>query len=604
MKSRRKHYTFNADMGPVPFDYTLLSELYIHHDGDDVLHFGGFDNADAELNGEATTLARRKSPTADVGGADGTQNVCFNGTFIQMQADVDDAFELENTKARLEVSAKPTQLPTQKARRIKSKLVNVEDTGEHIWFVVQPESHVVPYARQFRNMEKLLHYIEESGFKFPGEAGAAVPPDPNVSSPKRQSPQGRPFPPSGGSPFDLPDSYSTLPTTKWIDVQKPAGDTLAADLVTAVLSRFPVHQHVVDHCIYIQEQDRVDTTHLYEAEPYLFFTLTCTPITKEDGDEAAGQGGGLPHPAVHHNINTTKSIMELRFDAVREGRSRSSVVQPVGVAVVAFYDWIITIHEEPFAEMDDLLRMIEVRCSPPDLRRVRKWHPSEPIYGTPSQRYTTPFVFTSLLQITVGHHLDTISLTEAVDDLWDTVFVVQSKEKDQKKVLRHITEVRRCFGECSIEATRRENIVTSLMQPQLAGHFLLTDTSCQEQFTLIQQHLRRIQHELNECRDSVAVSNWYYNVAHQWYLLTQGNRALRMLVLLTEITNIMYPILIVQTLYAMNMLIPFDSEGDSPNTSLAPFCVLAALIVLYMAWGGRAFFRICNRKHFKTKLLA
>ena len=78
--------------------------------------------------------------------------------------------------------------------------------------------------------------------------------------------------------------------------------------------------------------------------------------------------------AGNHATNTTvasesyyeaKSVMQMRFEAVRDGLPRRSVPDPVPVAVIVFADWVITIHDKPFAEMDDLFRIIKFRCSPP-----------------------------------------------------------------------------------------------------------------------------------------------------------------------------------------------------------------------------------------------
>ena len=87
-------------------------------------------------------------------------------------------------------------------------------------------------------------------------------------------------------------------------------------------------------------------------------------------------------------------------------------------------------------------------------------------------------------------------------------------------------------------------------------------------------------------------------------LLRRGNRALRMVLLLTEMANIMYPIVTLQTLYAMNVRLPFEANGDPPNNSLVPFFVLAGVFLAYSTLTLRAVRSLMKRKSFQTQLLA
>lgn len=41
MKNYRRHNPFGEFIAPVAFDYTLLSHLYIHKDGNDIIDFTG-----------------------------------------------------------------------------------------------------------------------------------------------------------------------------------------------------------------------------------------------------------------------------------------------------------------------------------------------------------------------------------------------------------------------------------------------------------------------------------------------------------------------------------------------------------------------------------
>ncbi|CAD2214210.1 hypothetical protein AGDE_03815 [Angomonas deanei] len=425
-------------------------------------------------------------------------------------------------------------------------MMRIEERGQHIWLVVQPNEAEAPFARNFNDADRLFKYLTKHDIPFPSSEN------------------------SKNSDF--------LPTTTWIDIQRGL-ERDSGDVIKTILSKFPVSQDVVDNCLYIAGQDRVDTSYMLNTDgspEYLFLNVSCTPLEEEPQPQTGDPFA--PRAPLIHNINTTKSIMEMRFDAVfKEDHTLSA--EPVVLAVIAFRNWIITVHEEPFAEMDDLLRMIQMRCFPEQFNGKRLWHPAEPSPGAPKGRFTSPFVLTSLFQISVGHHVDSVTLAEAINKLGDKVFTVKDTIKEQEKALLHITVVRRCCGECSTEVSRKENIVTTLLQPQFKQHFLVSDPYYREQLKISLDHLRRIQLDLGNCRDTVALYNWYHNISIQWFLLRRGNRALRMLLLITECANIIYPVLMIQTLYAMNVPVPFDSEGDPPSTSYVPFFVLLAIFV-------------------------
>lgn len=139
-----------------------------------------------------------------------------------------------------------------------------------------------------------------------------------------------------------------------------------------MLSRFPVSQDTIDRCLFLALHDYIDTDHLSsDNSSYLFFLFTCTPINTND---TTTQSPFAPTKAANYASNTStasdsyyeaKSVMQMRFEAVRDGLPRRSVPDPVPVAVIVFADWVITIHDKPFAEMDDLFRIIKFRCSPP-----------------------------------------------------------------------------------------------------------------------------------------------------------------------------------------------------------------------------------------------
>lgn len=664
MKSRRRHAAVDEVVDPSPFDYTLLSHLYVHSDGTDVIDYGGLAPG-KESRGRVHSFLKNRSF------APGTATAAPEavGSYLHLRVDEDDASVAAVYSEPNQTSGTYARVPPAHASMPASNLVRIEDKAEHWWFMCQSSEDTAPYARLFHESDDLLRYLEQHGMQLPtGDVveGAALA---GAGSPRGNGGGGMHGAPRqhnnnsvsgsvnqistntlGSSDSENNNSASTTPTlplAKWLDIQVDGSNPRSADRLAKLLNLLPISPETRDSCLYLSTVDAIDINSMATGEVsdtmsgYVFLNLMCTPVVDKHG-----QGQGTDHAAAHskhaesgflqglangklsfshkdkhkrakakhgaaaaprltrHSGQTaTRSVMEMRFEAVRTGAPRSSVPEHVAVAVIVFADWVVTIHEKPFAEMDDMLRMLQLHCAPPEVTSAHLGH-NVLLSPTMRRRFTAPFAMSVLLQIVVGHYLDSITLAKAVDELGDRVFDIKEKQLDQDAVIKRITAVRRCFGECGTDTARREVLFASLLQPIFAGQFFVADPAIRRELENAQAHLWYFQREISDCRDTVAVSNWYHNVAIQWVLLRRGNRALRMVLLLTEMTNIMYPIIMVQTLYSMNVPVPFQADGDPPNNSLAPFFVLAALFLVYCSLTVVVIRSLLFRKPFETRLLA
>ncbi|KPA80009.1 hypothetical protein ABB37_05038 [Leptomonas pyrrhocoris] len=661
MKTSRRHATLEEVVDPSPFDYTLLSHLYVHSDGTDVIDFGGF-RPGKESRGRVNSFLKNRSF------AQGTYPAAppeSRGSYLHLrvQEHADDATcpDVASTHDPFPPSKVPSSVAGSAVHGHDdaSNLVRIEDSAEHWWLMCQHDESTAPFARQFHHAEGLARYLDSHDMHLPtgelydneeeedvdedeGDGRTAATKDRRAQQ-EDEATTTAPGTRNGNHPDDVsaaaaaeksPSAGPPLPLAKWLDVQVDRTQPHSAERVARLLDMLPISQETKDNCLYLSMADSVDINSAATGEAsdttsgYVFLNLMCTPVI-ENSDEADAMSenaekkkGFLSHLAGAHprDKETTKnknkkgtaprrhpltncSVMEMQFEAVRVGAPRSSVPDAVPVGIIVFADWMFTIHDKPFAEMDDLLRMVQLHCAPPELTAARL-HSNVLLAPSMRRRFTAPYILSVFLQIAVGHHLDSITLAQVVDELGDTVFAVKEKQRDQDQVVKRITAVRRCFGECGAETARREVVFATLLQPMAAEQFFVADPTIRRELENAQAHLWQFQREISDCRDTVAVSNWYHNVAIQWFLLRRGNRALRMLLLLTEVSNIMYPIVMVQTLYAMNVPVPFDAGADPPNTSLAPFFVLAAIFVAYSMLSFRALHTVLRRKTFATRFLA
>ncbi|RNF08903.1 hypothetical protein TraAM80_02448 [Trypanosoma rangeli] len=421
--------------------------------------------------------------------------------------------------------------------------VNLEDAAQHVWFLSQRSEGSMPFALNFTTSDQFLQYAKSHSLFSTAPRGSV---EKAAAGPPKAA--------------------------KWLDIQ-----TTNETLLMELLSRFPLSEDTIDRCCYL---DGMDCHLAHSTLGYFFFNLLCTPVTTED------EG---------YRLRQKKSVMQLSLESVMRDESHSSIAAAVPVAVIVFPEWIITVHEKPFHELGDLLKFLYINCGD---------HGSGTTTRRRRQVMTSPFIFASLFQITVGHQLDTASLITSLDRMGDYVFKVENDPKVKEEVLQRITDARRVFAECAAELTRREHIVSILLQPHMANSFLTQEKTVCHLLESSRAHLLRLGDEIADARDTLSVTNWYHNTARTWKILRGGNRATRQMLLLLEITNILYPVLAAQLLYTMNVPVPFQGDQGESMENTRAFFVVLAFILLYTLLCGRAVYALFHKKRWKTRLLA
>ncbi|ESL06521.1 hypothetical protein TRSC58_05804 [Trypanosoma rangeli SC58] len=513
MKSRQRRGPSNAE---VAFSYELFGSIDI--DSGEFLDFTGGNGS--RPNREITGFLQNKSF------AQGKETASRQSLYVQFQQAVD----MGNGA-------------TGRTDGRNDGFVNLEDTAQHVWFFSQRSEGSVPFACNFTTGDQFVQYAKSHSLFS-------------------TAPRGSVEKAAAGPPM----------AAKWLDIQ-----TTNKNLLTDLLSQFPLSEEIIDRCCYLDDMDR----HLAHSTPgYFFFNLLCTPATTEDEGYCSRQ---------------KKSVMQLSLESVMSEESDSSIPAAVPVAVIVFPEWIITVREKPFHELGDLLKFLHINCSD---------RSSDTTTRRRRQVMTSPFIFASLFQITVGHQLDTASLITSLDRMGDYVFRVENDPKGKEKVLQRITNARRAFAECAAELTRREHIVSVLLQPHMANSFLTQEKTVCHLLESSRAHLLRLGDEIADARDTLSVTNWYHNTVRTWKILRSGNRATRQMLLLLEITNILYPVLAAQLLYTMNVPVPFDSDRDASAKNTRAFFVVLVFILLYTLLCGRAVYALFHRKRWRTRLLA
>jgi hypothetical protein len=472
MKSRRRHAALGENVDPSPFDYTLLSHLYVHSDGTDVIDFGGFTSG-KESRGRVNSFLKNRSF------APGTYQAVVpesRGSYLHLRVnDNDDKSTCPDT-ASTYAPYPPSNIPSSCAggagtavggREEASNLVRIEDSTEHWWFMCQRDEESAPYVRQFRHAEELAGYLDTHNLHLPtGELsddsndddddGAVTAKGSETGGVATQVVQGSG---DGANCYNRSDASHAasaaavntvsrcgprLPLAKWLDVQVDRTQPDSAERVAALLDMLPISQETRASCLYLSMVDSIDINSAATGEGsdltsgYVFLNLMCTPVVEYDEEADATSAAhaerkmrGFSHPfggtyakstsaaqkdpkrkgkaaapspsrsAVRGNHATTRSVMEMVFEAVRTGAPRSSVPEAVPVGIIIFADWIFTIHDKPFAEMDDLLRMVQLHCTPPELMTTQL---QNNVLLSPSmrRRFTAPFVLSVFLQIVVA----------------------------------------------------------------------------------------------------------------------------------------------------------------------------------------------------------
>ena len=465
-------------------------------------------------------------------------------------------------------------------------------TDDHFW-LVQHEAGQAVHMRLFNNVDEVEGFVlplrqqKWSTLQTPTDT-APVPTTKSDSflSAMKQSKKHHHRSSSAGSSSSSSSSSSdssvAVTQTFWLDVQ--TGDK---KLMARVLDLFALEPLVVENVL---DDDCVDIV-----------------MTVGDGDGVvACILADRPHVRV-----TSPAGKEAE---AAESPPSAAASRHVPISAVAFRDWIVTLHAEPFAGLAEVFKRLQSHFNRRQMKRLADRRASlqapmqPPLPGVQATKapadirgaralpavpfMSTGFVLATLIEFVLEESLpDPTSALTQVDQVDEMVLTVQS---DQEDLLRRMAVLRRSLCESRRALYAKEKFIQQLLTPSMRTMFVARERHIHEQYKRTLAHVLQIAEELDIARDTLsqAQANFVSLVSlHMDHSSAKMNSEMTML---SQVAAVCMPLNIVAGLFGMNVNVPFF-VSKYPDT-LIPFFVIVGICVFWVVIFVPFIYRATHKK--------
>ena len=338
---------------------------------------------------------------------------------------------------------------------------------------------------------------------------------------------------SSSSSSSSSDSSDAITRSYWLDVQSSSSTT-----IKTILSLFGLDDITVDNLLEIETVDKLES---FPSSNYVFVNLQCQEL------KLSGEPG-----------------------------------EPVIVSVVAFEDWIVTVHKLPFCGMFEVIRRIQnvfnlrgnLKKRSAHLRSSASVRPSSFDVGLMS----TGWVMSTLVDFVVEAFLpDPISLLNEVDTVDELVLCFASSQGNQSDLLRRVALLRKKISTLRHQLFEKEKFLQQLLSPAMRSIFVSKNHRNAEQYKHTLGQIEHVGGRLDSARDvlSQANSNFVSGVSMQ--LATTSNQMNGKMQLLSFVTTLCLPLNIITGAFGMNVRVPFQvSERED---SIVAFLVIVGMLL-------------------------
>ena len=372
------------------------------------------------------------------------------------------------------------------------------------------------------------------------------------------------------SDTDTEDEDDEYDFVAWLDLQV---DNEAA--IRTVLAEFPIREATKRHIFQPQFQDAV---HAQTADAYVFIVAL--------GATRAGH--------TYHSRGASTTSSDGGSDAEERWCSGGAPTTTTPLFssplfIIAFSDWIITIHCAPIKGLSETLTLVQSTFS--GVRRRRKallaMNTPSAVQGgnswlEPQQMLLVAWLFAVLLDFVVMEAMpDTVRLlaeAKAVDEM-----ILSTPDRDRPDLLLRIAYVRQRLSTERMLLASKERFLHQLSTaPMIRASCLGRKTAIEQlDFThrsvgYVASRIDAASSVLNEASDKFVT-----HVSLQMTVLsTRLNRTMKAL---SQIATIAVPLNLVTGLFGMNVTVPFQTGTDPMAQSLinvTPFlCILLAMLL-------------------------
>ena len=327
----------------------------------------------------------------------------------------------------------------------------------------------------------------------------------------------------GRSMSTVSDDDEPVLHTYWVDVQTRNGR-----LVNDVLSIFPIHPDAKEMLV-ARDPEAVDLLEVFKS--HVVLNLVASAL---EGEEAA----------------------------------------EVLIHVVAFRDWVITIHDRPFASMVHFVRQLQHFTTP---HHALSWHLSS--------GWLLCALITNTIECVLPQYM------RFVAKLNETCAKAAQGPAGDEGAFSQLQALFTDVDICRAVVLRRQTLLGQCTSSVFRRSFLCTESLTPKYFRAA-THLNQVADLLELGHDTVLYTNTNFSRAIALNMARVSNRINAKMKFISEVTAIFYPMLLVPNLYGMNITVPY--MYGMGYTATSEFAIITSvsfgwlvLCLLYLYWPRR-----------------
>lgn len=384
----------------------------------------------------------------------------------------------------------------------------------------------------------------------------------------------------------------------WLDIQTSDTDAVR-DLL---MHRLEVSQSTADNIVYLETVDRME---YFPSLGLVHVNLGCRPWTQGSTGPVRTLSGlrkrnhhvtnssSSYHPNDSVNASQMASFATNTTAASSDDANEKSVV----VACLVYENWMITIHEEPFVELAELVRRIQVEFS---LKRRSKQDESHHRHRTRHARMRPAWIMSTLTDLVVEEFLpDPTPIFLDVDRLDEEAMIVMNMEDqhEQRQLMRRIAALRRSIAVQRTHVNNKLFLLTQLLLPAMRSTFLAKRSSDCDVYVFAQDQLMNTADKLDTARDLLQTANSNFAAGMAVRMARSSHIMDNRMHGMAQITLICLPPSLVGGLWGMNVQVPFETAADVP---VVAFFVIIGCMVGWLLLNLRPMLRIYSLSHKKV----
>lgn len=421
-------------------------------------------------------------------------------------------------------------------------------------------------------------------------------------------------------------SSDRITETCWIDLQ-----TTSKHEIELLLDMFHLSPATIE-CVL--DQHSIDHVEHFPSHGYVFLNIACQGM--QANTSIIGCNPKIPVPVGQRSRSSSvASTASNTHSGARHIAGMIEETPQVIVSCIVFPDWIITIHQEPFQELGDLVKQVHLdftlKKKTGKLRRhgssqqavdaTLNNNPSSTTASAPTaapggsdaaafppekrpssgaqggavmRRMMRPaWILCTLVDFVVSNFLpDPTPLLSVVDDVEARVMLLAnvSNQHQQRDLSQRIVWLRRVITTHRRVVNSKEQLLAQLLLPVMRTNFIARRSVNADVYVYCQKQIAKVAERIDSARDMLQSASSNFAAAGQLRVARSSQALEHRMHLMSNVTAVLLPPALIAGIWGMNVTVPFSAATG--HDQIRAFWVLMGLIALWLVLTVKRLFNI------------